>query len=101
MKTITSQFMLRFETVMGLNLGKNILMLSTNNLVKPTNTTLGTVILGHTHTHTHTKYWCNTNNLEHHTSLHIDIIPTKNRNLPPITKFSIIFIKPFRATTWQ
>jgi hypothetical protein len=52
MKTITTQFMLRFEAVMGLNLGKNILMLSTNYLVKPTNTTLGTAKLEHTHTHT-------------------------------------------------
>jgi len=42
--------MLRFEAVMGLNLGKKILMLSTKNLVKPENTTLGTVILEHTHT---------------------------------------------------
>ena len=43
--------MLRFEAVMGLNLGKKILMLSTKNLVKPKITTLGTVILEHTHTH--------------------------------------------------
>jgi hypothetical protein len=66
--------MFRFEAVMGLNLGKKILMLSTKNLAKPTNTTLRTAILEHTHT----KYCCNTNNLEHHTSLHIDIIPTQN-----------------------
>jgi hypothetical protein len=51
MKTIKTQFMFRFEAVMGLNLGKKILLLSTKNLVKPTNTTLGTAILEHTHTH--------------------------------------------------
>jgi hypothetical protein len=64
MKAMTTQSMLRFEAVMGLNLGKKILMLSTTNLVKPTNVTLGTAILEHTHTHT--KYCCNTNNLESH-----------------------------------
>lgn len=56
MKTITTQFMLRSEAVMGLNLGKKILMLSTKNFVKPTNTTLGTAILENTETHT--KYCC-------------------------------------------
>ena len=67
MKTFTILFMLHFEAVMGLNLGQEILMLSTKNLVQPIKTTLGTAILEHTITHTHTKYCCNTNNLEHHT----------------------------------
>jgi hypothetical protein len=44
--------MLPFEAVMALNFGKKILMLSTKYLVKPTNTTLGTVILEHTHKQT-------------------------------------------------
>ena len=47
-ETITTQFMLRFEAVLGLNLGKKILMLSIKNLLGPTT---GKAIPEHKHIH--------------------------------------------------
>lgn len=47
-ETITTQFMLRFEAVLGLNLSKKILMLPIKNLLAPTT---GKAILEHKHIH--------------------------------------------------
>jgi hypothetical protein len=69
MKTITTQVMLRFEAVLGLNLGKTLLMPSTKNLLTPTNT-LGKAILEHTHTQTRTCTYIHEHTHTHTILLH-------------------------------